>query len=59
MTGNFSNCCDEPLPNYPENDICPLCHEHCELHKGNDDIEEERGLDMLNNNNNNNNNGKT
>jgi hypothetical protein len=25
----YSNCCDYPLSNWPDSDICPQCKEHC------------------------------
>ena len=25
----YSHCCDVPMPNYPDSDICPDCKEHC------------------------------
>lgn len=26
----ISNCCGVPMPHWPELDLCPYCHEHCE-----------------------------
>ena len=26
-----SNCCGEPMPDYPDYDICPKCGEHTDV----------------------------
>ena len=34
-----SNCCGAVMYNWPDNDICPKCHEHCDIHEEGQDID--------------------
>jgi len=40
----LSNCCGEPIPDYPDSDICPKCGEHC-AGMTQEDIDREEGED--------------